>query len=254
MTIDNETIKDKIRKLLNLAGNEGAFDGEVDNCLRLARKLMLKHNIKEDEVRLDPENMNAGKTTYGSMDVFSFGRDMAKWEGVLLQVIAKLVGTISAYRNSGLQGKQMNTKTGKTHTRLTFYGPLADVQDAVEIYEEWSRIIVSLARMKTGAWVRQGGRSYCEGFVSALYVKVTTIEKEENTEVATGKSLILRDAKAIMAEKRVEGDKWLAKERGVRLKQRKSHFNRGDDPHMFQKGKEDGSNADFSRTVKPKLT
>lgn len=252
MTEEIDSIKSTIKKLLNLANDPAAFNGEAENSLRLARKLMLKHNIKEDEIRIDPENTDR-KTVYGSMDVFTFGRDMAKWEGVLLQTICKLVGTVQGYRNSNRQGKSVNEKTGKTHTRLTMYGPLSDVQDAVEIFEEWARIIVTLAKIKTGSWVREGGRSYCEGFVFSLWEKVTQIFKEEEAEISTGKSLVVRDAKAIMAQKIREGNAWLTTQKNVRLRAARTHTNRGDDPEMFHKGRQDGQNADFSRNIKPKL-
>jgi len=58
MALDN--VKDTIRKLLNLAENDGAADGEIDNALRFARRLMHQHHLSEEDIdRSDPDSKAA---------------------------------------------------------------------------------------------------------------------------------------------------------------------------------------------------
>jgi len=49
--MDTTRIKEKIRKLLNLAEDDGAMEGEINNALNFARRLMLQHNISEEDIK-----------------------------------------------------------------------------------------------------------------------------------------------------------------------------------------------------------
>lgn len=49
----NEAIKDKIRKLLSLASNEGATEHEAARAMEFASALMMKHGIERDELDTD---------------------------------------------------------------------------------------------------------------------------------------------------------------------------------------------------------
>jgi len=62
-----ERIIDKIRKLLALANNEAATEGERDNALRMAYNLIAKHNLEmsdinpKEEKRTDTEEIFYGR-------------------------------------------------------------------------------------------------------------------------------------------------------------------------------------------------
>ena len=45
------SIKEKIKKLLRVAENDAATEGEIDNAVRAARALMLKHSIEVGDVK-----------------------------------------------------------------------------------------------------------------------------------------------------------------------------------------------------------
>ena len=51
-----ERVKDTIRKLLNLAANDAATEGEVNNAIRFARKLMLEHQLSDDDCKAGDES------------------------------------------------------------------------------------------------------------------------------------------------------------------------------------------------------
>lgn len=47
-------ILDKIRKLFQVTIENGATEGEVENALKMAQQLMMRHNIDENEILLSP--------------------------------------------------------------------------------------------------------------------------------------------------------------------------------------------------------
>lgn len=257
MTVDNDKVKDKIRKLLTLANDPGAFEGEVNNALRFARRLMVEHNIKESDVNKPQDKKNPEDFEYQQVNVYSFGRDLTKWESTLMCAIVELVGTIQHYRTNQKVPKR-NDHGGvekgprgeeRTVTKMVFYGPTADARDSADLFNEWVHIIVTVARMKFGSYVRGGARSYCEGFAYGLYVQVTAIKKEEKTEntQGTGRALAIVNANQLMDAKKRYALEWLKKEQNVTLKKTRAHKNRGDDPDAFRNGVEDGKKTQFTR-------
>lgn len=76
-----EQVLEKIRKLLALADDAGASEGEVENALKMAQRLMIKHQIKEDEIEISIDDIGEefvegikgkpGERTYFAWDVLS---------------------------------------------------------------------------------------------------------------------------------------------------------------------------------------
>lgn len=264
MTQDTDKIKDKIRKLLNLAGDSGAFPGEIDNALRFARRLMVEHNIPEDSFKKQHDiGAEAQSTSYAKADAYSFGRDVTKWETTLMHAICLLIGTINHYNGRtkvfkrNAEGKIELGPRGenRTVTHLVFYGPAADARDAVDLFAEWVHIIVTMARLKYGSYVRGGARSYCEGFAYGLYTNMQKIRAEEKEEFkkSDGRALVVFNALNMMEAKRNQAQVWLRTEAGIKLKVGRSHKNRGDDHNAFKNGAEDGKKTSFTRDVNKKL-
>lgn len=46
-------ILDKIRKLMTLAKDDAASEGEIENAMKMAKTLMMKHNISEKSIDID---------------------------------------------------------------------------------------------------------------------------------------------------------------------------------------------------------
>ncbi len=265
MSQDNEKIKDKIRKLLNLANNEAAFEGEARNAMSFARRLMIQHNIPEDSLG-NPQDRytTVNDTIYAECNAYTFGRDMTKWESTLMHAIDLLIGTTSHYRTRdkvkkmNAHGKVEHGPRGEDRTvsRLVFYGPVEDARDAVEIFNEWVHIIVTVSKMKYGSYVRGGARSYCEGFAWGLYTNMKQMREEEKAAENVykgGSALVVFNAINLMEEKRKGAVVWLAKEKHIKIRTGKSHRNRGDSREDFDRGATDGKKADFSREQKAKI-
>lgn len=265
-----DKIKDKIKKLLNLAENDGAFDGEVDNALRFARRLMLRHNVTQEEAKDAHEvAADAEAVDYGRVSAFTLGPNLSQWESTLAHSICQLIGTVQFYRESGKFARRTAHGTidyskgePSTAARLQFYGPEEDARDATELLEEWSHIIVSMARMKYGGAFKGSGREYAESFAYALYQKVEKIRQEEKTAIANEQKLLaagetalmVRNAGALMLAKKNKASDWLAKECGIKLsKSSRSSGSTIYDGDARAAGRADGNKADFSHSRKKKL-
>ncbi len=264
MSGDNEKIKDKVRKLLNLANDSGAFDGEIENAMRFARRLMLQHNITEEELGSprDPHEV-AAETEYAQADAFSLGSNISNWECLLMSAISKLVGTVGAYKTSETRTKITTYGTiifdtnGKSQEgkRVVFYGPAEDARDASELFAEWVHVIATMARLKYGGCFRGDGRSYAEGFAQALLLSVQNIQKEEVKEIAaesTGRALVLRNAFGLIEAKKARGAEWLRQELGIKLRKTSGHGNRNN-PSAFGAGMSDGKKSSFTRARNLKI-
>lgn len=259
MSTDNEKIKSRVRKLLNLANDSAAFDGEIQNALRFARRLMVQHNIDESDLGTprDPHEA-AADVDYSQADAFTEGENFSLWEGWLMRAVCELIGTVNSYRTHEKTSRRSAAGTlvfddagnPKTGTRLVFYGPMEDARDAASLFEEWSHVIAVMARLKYGGAFRGQGRSYAEGFASSLLNSLRVMREEERKEIAhvsDSRALVVQSAHALMKAKQDHARKWLEKETGIRLVSGSRRANRNDSG-AFSQGATDGRNAGFSRS------
>lgn len=264
-TIDKA--KDTIRKLLNLANDDSAAEGEIDNALRFARRLMLHHDLTEADVTAprDPHEIAADED-YAQGATWTEGAKLSGWEGSLMNVISSLVGTVGSYYSSGPQAARTDHGTilydekgrPKKATKLTFYGPAADVRDAIALFDEWKTTIAAMARMKFGGVFRGPGRSYCEGFVVGMRKNVAQIEAEERALIAgpeaqTETALVLVRNLTIIQAKREKADEFLREECGINLGSARRSGGGTYHADAFGAGKRDGSRASVTRTQTKRL-
>lgn len=199
MSVENDKIREKIRKLLALANDEGAMKGEIDNALRFARMLMQQHNLTEEQIRADERPKTAHEaaavaeaTEYVQSTHAGQGSRLTAWEDTLARAVCSLIGTVQRYAGVTLSERRtpegvliFNPHTGQPvrAAGIVFYGPAEDVEAAKAMMHEWSLTIVAMARMKYGGALRGSGRSYCEGFAGELLVKVAKLLRTERETV-----------------------------------------------------------------------
>lgn len=258
-----EEAKNKIRKLMNLAADDAATEGEINNALEFARRLALRHNIDESE--LDPSKTChevAADAEYDQMKSYSHFVRLTRWESYLSQAIAELVGTIGAYVAGQEYAKTPHgtvefDKKGqpKKRTAVAFYGPVADVQDALELYDEWRTTIIAMARMRYSTAVRHEGRSYAEGFSSELFRKVKKLAKQNPQQLQDSEctALAVSNGLSLMKAKKKEAKEWLSREKGVKLRSRGGGPGGEFHGEAFSQGRRDGAAANFSRDVTRKI-
>lgn len=274
MSRNIEEVKQRIRKLLNVASGNAATEGEIDNAMRFARRLMIVNQLDESDIpttSTDPHEAAADRETYSQTASLSISRNLSNWENDLAHVICALIGTVKFYqksqkvlRKTAHATLKMNDRTGRPDraTQINFYGPEEDAADASELFEEWTQLIAAMARMKYGGALRGEGRCYAEGFVAGVERSVESIKAEERklidqrqtlTGVDKTTALSLVNATGLMKAKRERGSQWLADTAGVKLRNMRRTAAPIVSSSALREGIRDGQRAGFSRTVKPKL-
>lgn len=186
MTIEDVVNKDKIlervQKMMRLANDSAASEGERDNALRMAHATLAKYNLHMayEDVAKKPAGE---KRVDGTVAL----REYAWMRGVGLAV-GMLFFT-----------KFFLTPTHKKHALYCFVGKESNVYTSIEmckyllssINREASRRAVAAGETPKGNY----WRSFCKGAVAKLYSRCAEIranaEKMESTKASTGTSLTL---------------------------------------------------------------
>lgn len=183
-------VKSKIRQLLSIAADDAASEAEIENALAIARKLMTKHHLSEDELHQSPEEqMEAVRQGRYAKGASWCGRRIYAWEAILGVVVADLVGGVDCY-SGGLQ--QVTTPSGLVKwdeagdpvqaKPVVFFGLAEDVAIANLVFDETRLLVISLARLRYGKVFRGDGAAYCEGFVQGLESQLGDSREAERLE------------------------------------------------------------------------
>ena len=227
--MDIETAKQRVRDLLALAHDQGAQKGEIDNAIRLARRLMERHGITEDDVPKDESQFIRESILTGS-------RRRCAWHEGLLHFIKRLTGSIDFYLEKRFDKKVC----------YVLFGPADDVKDAADLFRTWLGLVEDMGKRTHGGAYRGGGRDYCIGFVTGLHTQLDEILAKEE-EAPTQKSEA-RGALVVVQSK--EARKWLATEQNVTLKATPSSFSDIDDAEAYLGGVDDGKRANTNQRGK----
>lgn len=126
----SEKLKETIQKLLVKAGDSGATLAEKDEAYLLAQRLMLKHNIEEDELYEKTHEQKRLEEIYHKP-----ATDYIKpnfWHRGLARIISTNFKCI--HYLDGWHGDYMSKDANKS--RLMMFGVREDVEIAVQVYED----------------------------------------------------------------------------------------------------------------------
>lgn len=249
--MDMERAKETVRKLMNLAKNDGALDGEIANAMAFAKKIMDEHHITLTDIEDVDETLEDLKRKAFSEGIVttSFTRQ-ARWEYTLAHFVCKLVGGVQYWFYSDVTRDKIAGK-GCLH----FYGVEEDVQLAQELFNECRLIIATAATLRYKTFSGGAGRNYCEGFAYGLYSQLEKANKQELLEKSTGTALmVLNTRKEIVKRKEELGTNYLAEVKGIKkLKTRKGTANPNQDARAWRQGHEDGKSHQATVDRKKKL-
>lgn len=259
---DTTKIKDTIRKLLAVANNSGATEGEIDNALRFAKQMMVLHHLSEDDLVLDQHNhAQAARKEYADVRSYSFGKKQTSWENSLAGFVMKFFGSVGCFTSPDETKKTKNNTIdfdpkGNTQTRcaFVFYGLEEEVYLANEMFESLAMTIYVLARVKYGTVLKKDGREYADGFVFGLFQKLKEAENQIRLDQATTALIVRSDENASLKLK--EAKNWLSERKNIRLSKKSKSFNKTTrNANAFQDGKEDGKNTELGGFSKrPKIS
>lgn len=238
----SDKIKDRIRKLLNMAECDAAAEGEIENALRFARQLMDKHHVSTAELTEEQlqEKMALEVATCG-------GSKMSCWESCLAHAVVETIGTIGWFigRKVPKRDKHGIMQAGMGMTQqVKFYGPDEDVALAIDMFHTLQKTIATMAKLKWGGIYRGPGRSYCEGFAGNLSDRVSGEVRSERTEECTAIIIRAKDVAKL----------WLKTEMGINLRSGKGQSRRVTHNHTaFGEGQSDGQKSSLSFTRRAKM-
>lgn len=226
MSASTIEIKEKIRLMLNLAENSAASEGEINNAMRFAAKLMATHHITQEEIDAYRGSGHEKAALYDRMAsdvVYSQKMRLANWEIALVRFVEKFVGSVQHYLNNSLVDLKGDNnlivfgEDGKPLQRraFVFYGPSEDVELATDLYVELSFEIACMARMRFGGSVKGSGGDYASGFVAGLSERLRS-QKALLASCSDSTALVVQSDKAI-ALKRETASQWLEKAKGIKL-------------------------------------
>ena len=235
-----ERIIDKIRKLLNLANNGAATEGERDNALRMAYALIAKHNLDLEEIQR--HGSEEGRTDTGEQ---FYGRP---WATSVCHTVASLFFCEYYFCRTGIRDTLDHHFVGKVSNSFT----------ATEL----SMFLV--ASIKREGWKRardaehgaEYRRSFCQGAAATLRRRAiarATLRKradelrqtQENTGKSTGTSLVVAD---YYTQESNANNNWLATQ-GVKLKESTPREHSASNYDAYGQGKAYGSPLPLSASI-----
>lgn len=228
------SIIDRIKKLLSLAKDSGAADGEITAAMRAATALIEKYQIDASELAEEKPTFHRIK---------SITHNNSLWEATLATAVANLFGTVGAYA-----GQTKVRIGGKVFGEIFFFGETKDCILAREIFEEFSEAITRNAYIRYKTLLKGDGLLYAMGFANALWElsRESTIAKQSvkvgDTSLAVRNSIVLQSA-----------IDWLKETYKISLvaKQTTRVVNRNSG--AYADGWNDGQASDFSKNRQKKL-
>lgn len=258
MNIDK--VKAKIRKLLAVASDNSVADGEIAAAMKLAEAAMDKHHLERADVEASAPSDAKVETEYGQATSKPTGARISVWESTLFNAVKRIVGSVDAYTSSTVETSGTFAKS-KRQKVLIWYGPAEDARLAADLFEDWTRIISSMAMGKYGSCLRSTGARYANGFATALFQHAKA-EAAKRSEIVTPstQAIVMRSDGSLadmLVKHRKAGKQWLSST-GVHVgasSSRRSAGNRnGGDFDAYAAGKSDGSQSGFAANRQAKLT
>lgn len=215
MAQDLDRILERVRKLLAVAGDDRANEGERDNALRMANNLMAKHQL---DASMIPTEQRDRDDPLGRFDGQGFST-------VWIHHIRNHIGRLFDCRY--LMGEKVNA----TQQKFIYVGRASGATSAMLMAEWIVRAAIKEADRIGGHRLSKNGRSCGTGFAYRLGERVSEILRTQAASVAlehnldvesTGRALMVIHSNAL-----AEADEWMADNMKVRdaRKARHSHVN-----------------------------
>ncbi len=224
-----------LRALDKTANNQGSTEGEKHNALRAMQHLMLENNLTRDDI-LDDDNVD--QVQFTRMTCHVNGRRACSWEKELAHYIC---GEI-------LPSVQWYLSTKGHRSLFIFYGPLADVRNAIALFRELLLTIATAARLQFGGHSRGSGASYAEGYVEALPKRSQTDIDQRPAKIISETALVQTRTLALQSA----ATDWLAQECNIRLVSSSRSGRQQHDPFAQHRGRQHGAQHQVNVPNAPK--
>lgn len=157
---ERERILDRIKKLMNFNGGN-ATQGEVENALRLAKRLMNDLNVSEEELN----GTKKSTEEFELVDLFSRLGKLERMDQWVFGVLSEIFDTFAFHsiRSSYEQGR------AKQRTYACVAGYKTDIRLTQQMINEVRIWMRAEARKRYGSKWGVSHTSFCEGFATGLH-------------------------------------------------------------------------------------
>lgn len=175
-----EKILSRIRKMLALANDEAASEGERDNAMRMAHNLMSKYQLDMHDVS---KHMRDAEDPRGRFDEFGY---CATWARYVRKAVADL-----------FMCKYYYTTVNAMKDNSTFIGRESNATTALLISDFIVRSVLKESKLRYKGDAK-AQRSFCVGSQYRIQERIALLQKAKQAEVAAaGYGLVLvEEAKA----------------------------------------------------------
>lgn len=225
----NEKIIDRIKKMMALASDTAASEGERENALRMSYNLLAKHNLSMAMVDAHNKKVEEGRESQKAKFV------VYPWARSIASTVASLFFCNYYFMRSG---------TGKQADHV-FIGKVSNVATAQYISEFVVRSVTREAARLYGSAISPEGRCFAIGVVDKLRERVKEIKSTYNQQNTTGTELALVN---LDKTEKAANQLWLA-EQGVKLRVSASRQKGIGDSDAFHAGKDFGARVSLSPQV-----
>lgn len=251
----------KVRKLLHLAGNHAATEGEIQAAMLQAQRLMEKYHLSEEDLAHEPDEDYAAVDQAPYADYRSFcGRRFAHWEKRLASFVADFIGCrhyiddeLNPVRVHGILQLDEHDRP-RSAKSVVFYGVADDAALATHTFGELRLAIATMARIEFGQVHRGDGATYCLGFVHGLELQAQAAQERARIGASSTALTLRHRTAALIAYKQERSEQWLARERGISLRTVTSRTRVTGSDVAWERGITDGRATDVSRARQRKLT
>ncbi len=183
-----DKIIDKVRKMMALANDAGASEGERDNALRMAYKLLAKYNLELADVEETSQEEARGlQSVVISSD--TWGRSVSN-------AVASLFFCEYYFERMSAGRSIRHNFIGKTSNAIT----------AAHMADYLLDSIKKQARKLYKSTTNPQGRSFCVGAALAITQRVAKLVQED-ADVGVGTAVVLASYRKLEAE---ANEQWLA--------------------------------------------
>lgn len=225
---------EKIRKLMEFSIENGATEAEVESAMKLAQKLMIKHNLEHQDLAVTSKDVN---TTV--VESTWLGRTIMVETRSFENRLLNLLGNVYSCKVVVTRDKARNTDS------YSIVGLPDDRKILISIYESILPQIRTLARKRFKESDRTLSEfkfttSYQSGFLEGMREKLA-VDRAASLKVAEKKQFDL-----ILVKKDELITEWISKHMAIKTSKIKGTEI---DPQSYELGKEDGSEKGLNKQL-----
>jgi len=225
---------EKIRKLLEFSVENGATEAEVENAIKLAQRLMMKHNLDQKDIEVTSKDINITRIKSSWNGKIS-GVEVRSFEGQLLMTLGKTYSCkIVIDRNKA--------------TDTDYYDVIGLPEDREMLVTIYESILPQIRNLSVKRW-KESDKSLSQFKFTTSYQTGFLVGLREKIDADRATFLKSSDKKQfdlIVVHKDTLITEWMSTHISIKT----GKVRQGDiDEEAFQKGVEDGSEKGLNQQI-----